>query len=482
MTIDKIDGVWAETGDKEADITAQKKAAGWVGDDQPGIERFNYLENRQDVAINAIIEERVNTYYDGASDPKKMISTGLWDESWGVMNDPANVITGGSTKEYRDMATVFNSAGEPRLLVLDAANTAIEMWDPRSKTLLVTTDDLSLDLLVPANIWVPLSMCSDGVNVYVVFANHTPVNEVYRVQSWVIDDDDSDWSVKSGWAATGTALIGSGPGTSAVFRVSKIIVASATKLAVGCGWNTVTAASTAAVSIMAISNGTISVSGAGDCPTSTSQRWEGGLCSDGTNVFFSTTSNLCSLQIASPTTGCGGASYPALFSRSVMASAGNGGTFVSARYTETASSTDTVVMSSDSSDATLEELIRGVDTFGVVGDHYIFKDARDIIFDGVNMWIMASVERIPGVITDALIKIDASKFAQGSVTEFLQIGNVANAVYHISSDVEPSTEYVNNRYRRLAFDGRDIWAIIESDSGQTASGKIFRLPLATLRS
>ena len=106
------------------------------------------------------------TWPDGATDPNKMISTLLWDESWGLTGDDANVIDGGPTKQYHDLCVVFDNNNNPQLLALDRTFNKIEVYNPRSKALL-DTSSLLTDDLTPTPPWLAASMCTDGTYVYV---------------------------------------------------------------------------------------------------------------------------------------------------------------------------------------------------------------------------------------------------------------------------------------------------------------------------
>lgn len=481
MTIEKIDGIWAETGDKESTLTPTKKAAGWVGDDEPEIERFNYLTNRQDVAINDIIVERVNSYYDDATAPQSMISTGLWDESWGITSDTANLIDNGSGKSYFDMCVIFDSDNKPQLMVLDTTATKIEIYDARGGTLLDTSSLLTDDLSVGPT-WTARTMCTDGTYVYVTF--HESGSNTYCIQAWQI----SDWSVRTGWAATGTLLTGSGAGDN---KRPIVIIASATKLAVSCSWITIAVSTSTAILILDITDGTIDDDGAGDAPTGTGAITTDGLCSDGTNIFFSVVEAggdgyVCSATIADPAIGCGGTNYPMLNTNVVnmsLVSAGPNMICSASNIVGAGLATSDIVLKTHSTtDADLDTIIRGQDTMGtpLTGDDYVFEYAADICFDGVNVWILAHI-LINAIGQMVAIKIDASKLSLIDVTNSRQIFDVASGVFIIGADEEQAYSTASNNYQSIIFDGRDIWAIVEMAAGQTNSGKIFRIPLALLR-
>ena len=80
MTIDKFDNIWANSGTTDEPSSA-KKDQGFVGNDQPAMERFNWLHNMIQDKVRRLIVERMDSFYEEATDPQAMITTGLWSRT-----------------------------------------------------------------------------------------------------------------------------------------------------------------------------------------------------------------------------------------------------------------------------------------------------------------------------------------------------------------------------------------------------------------
>ena len=491
MTIEKIDGVWAETGDKESTLTDEKKAAGFTGGDKPPIERYNYLLNRLDAKADRIIEERINSFYDDATDHKLMMSTGLWSDSWGIGSDTPNTISCGATKEFRDTAVFFDADSNPRLLVIDNANCTIEVWDPRALTKSITTNALSDDLVSGGGeTWEPYSMCTDGTSVYVMLADTNAAPDTHIIQAWTIDEDAADWDVKTGWPATGTALTGTGNAVS-TNKDGRVIVADADYLACCCAWNTIGAASDPAIIIVDITDGTFSgaSSGAGDAPQA-GDTTDSAICSDGTNIFFGVEDGLgdidiCSATIANPQVGCGGANYPFSVAGMVghqMVSCGPN--MIVSVFEDGCPSDDldVVIMTHSSTDADLDVILRGRDAQATPldGDFYLMDAPWAVTYDGLYIWIVCSVV-IGSDNSLALIKVDPSKLLLEDAANDRMLGSVATGPYLLLPDTVGTGGATNEDYLSVVSDGRDVWVNVEARASQTHSGKLIRLPLSLER-
>jgi hypothetical protein len=490
MTIDKIDIEWANSGDK-VEPTDEKKEAGWVSGaapDRPTVETFNYLNNRSDVAINRLIEERLNSYCHDATNPQKMMSTGLWDDSWGITSDTMNVIDGGATKEYIDLSIYFSSDNSPRIMALDTSGTQhVDVYDPRTKELLDTSDSLRDDLPSGSSqTWEAESMCTDGEWVYIVFTDtHLSAgSRTYQIQAWRI----SDWSVKSGWPSTGTALTGTGI-SSYLVRNATVIIASNTRLAVGCHWISITATSSAAIQIINLSTGAIATSGAGDSATGyTSNQVCGKISSDGTNVFFATSKNtsnvyICSATISNAQIGCGGAGYPLDRGAGFQCQLASCGSkcILSSVCISSDDDNDVLLNSHNDSNAILGEILRGQNSAFTQksGSVFLINQPKLIIFDGLHAWLLGTINTSTSNYQYALCKIDIAKITMTAIgTNYRSLGDLCSGSFLIS----PETTRVTTDLVSMIFDGRDIWCVIEPLASQTNSGKIFRLPLALLRS
>lgn len=480
--IRKILNVWANSGTVETPApSAAKRSVGWVGDERPGIDRFNYLQRTVENKINDLATEGVSSALDTATEAEvqAMISTGLWNNSWGCTDDAANIISGGATKQYCDLATFFNADGEPRILVADSSLMKIEVWDPRSRTLVDTSHDLNGDL--PGGVAGGFqSLCTDGTWVYATIRDYAATPDDYYIQAWLI----SDWSVKLGWPATGTKLTSTGN-----VKYFKAIIANATRIAVVNDATTITANTSPAIEIVDIANGAILASGAGDAPTGISAEADPVIASDGTNVFFgaygsSSALYLCSATIANPQAGCGGTNWglTTMVDAHIRAMVSINEKIVSFLSHASITTAGKVILTHTAADAVLDEIARGQDamTTPAPGSEYIFHTPYDAVYDGVNVWVFVHVGNLSAGRSGALLRIDAAKFGFNS--------NISK--YRCIDDLEPSLFMVMPQtgasgfkpQQGLTFDGRDIWAITEQQASLQNSGKIARLPLALIRS
>jgi hypothetical protein len=486
--MDKITRLWANSGTKTAPTTT-KQDAGWVNNEQVPHEWANWLQDKVEAKINEVIEERVNSYYDGASDHHLMLTTGLWDESWGTGADAANVISAGGTKEIVGVSAFFTTDGEPRLLLADNSLMKFEVWDPRSLTLLDTSGAMTDDLPSGGGeTWEIYSMATDGTYVYGQFVDTNASPEEHHIQSW----DLTLWNVRSGWAATGTALPGTGVPTDAE-TAGKIIIASGTKLACTQRCVVISAATSDAVSIITSADGTIDDSAAGDAPTGTSAQTMGAICSDGTYVYFPVSGGsaitICSASIANPQVGCGGTGFPRAVSGASsgeVVQCGSNLGLMFLYYSNAGAgpaSTDIAIVAFNSggcSNLGNIEYGQSAQATPLIGDQYIFSKVWDTVFDGINAWVFGDVEVLtgtPGNFQKVAVKIDAAKFNQSNNPQVTkQLSDIIGGRFIISPEVQ-DTGYGGG----ITFDGRDIWCGTEVQGSQTDSGKIFRLPLALLR-
>lgn len=485
MTYKKFDNVFANSGALDS-FDAAKKDDGLVGGDRISIENWNALQNGVEQKINDMVEEGPATYYPDATDVNAMITTGLWDDSWGLPIDTANVISGGATKQYIDMAPFFTADNEPRLPVLDATNNKIEVWNPRTLALVDTSDALDDDLpAIGAEVWEPYSMFTDGTSVYVMLRDSNATPDTHQIQAW----DIATWDVKTGWPTTGTALSGTG-NTPHNSRDGKVIMASATKLATVSGWITIASSASTAISIIDITNGTIDSEGAGDAPTGVTAEAIDSICSDGTNIYFAvrgaTNLHVCTATIADPTAGCGGAGYPlSLGAGSSSHLTACGPKMITNPVSPIGGVTeaDIVLYTHDSSDADLDQITVGQNTRGTpdVADGYLLGFPWDACFDGRSLWILGSINPTGGDLA-ALTKVDVAKLFLFDTSEQRHYGDVVSGgPFIMPPDAEHPAGGSNWIYYRCVFDGRDIWVNVEPRASQPNSGKLMRLPQATQR-
>jgi hypothetical protein len=414
---------------------------------------------------------------------QSMISSGLWETSFGSTIDSNNIIDAGSTvREFRDQCVYFTSDSRPRLLVANNSGLTIEVWDARTRSLVETTSTLADDLPSGSSeTWEVCSIMTDGTYLYGLFIDTNASPNTYQIQAWEI----ATWDVKGGWASTGTSL----PGTGSPFGGGKggeIIKASSTKLATYNSWIDISASSSTAITIIDITDGSIDASGAGDAPTGDSVNATN-ICSDGTNVFFtgygsSSNTYLCSATIADPTAGCGGSNFPltdtstSYFTR--LVSCGPNLMFCAMTNATTAILNNIRTFNSSNADLDILQLGQNSASTPLLGNKWVLKNPSDLVFDGINVWILGGIENNgTGDDQAVLVKIDVAKLALIDTNVVRQLGDVASGVFILAAN----TVLQSYTYPSVSFDGRDIWGIIEPTSLQTASGKIFRLPFAKIR-
>jgi hypothetical protein len=485
MTIDKIENVWANAGSVD-EPTDAKKDRGFVDGDQPAMERFNWLHKFEQDQINDIVTERVASYntQENGDKAREMISTGLWDSSWGCGKDAANLISTGVTKKLKSIVTAWSATDEPLICVFDDTNYKIEVYNARTKALVDTSHALTADLPSGGGeTWENQSMCTDGTYIYATFMNTNPTpNETHRIQAWLI----SDWSVKTGWAITGTALPGTGTGVAGT-RQSIAIIADSSNLAVANQNVTITASTSNAISIVSIADGTISASGAGDANTIVSEAAVS-LASDGTNIFFVTSDgsagiNIASATIADPTTGCGGIGYPYAQSGAswgYITSCGPNMMLIG-YVVATSLEQDIVFQVANATRVNYDNIILGQTshTAATHGSNISIDNVRSVLFDGLNLWAIGTVVNNPSTDQAVAHRVDLSKMAlvsPGGTTQSKRVFDIGDS-YLLGGDTAINSElFVDS-----TFDGRDIWCIMEEKASQVNSGRIFRLPLALIR-
>jgi hypothetical protein len=484
MPINKVDGVWAETGTREPTLSDAKKATGFVGGDAPPIERFNEIIGRGDDKLDEIIRERLNSAYDGATDIAKMMTTGIWSDGWAIAGEAPNAISSGGTKEIRDIAAFFTAAGLPRLLLADNANLKFEVWDPRSLTLLSTSDAMTDDLDTSGTqVWEFVSMCTDGTNVYATFKDTNATPDTHAIQAWNI----STWDIVTGWGATGTALAGTGNGPiAAKFRDSKVIIADDDHVAVSCGWVDITAAGDGAIQLFDRTDGSAVRDGAGDATTGASYYPCEGIASDGTDIFFiitkASSTKICTATIADLTAGTGGTAYP--YELTTVASGGArlcniGSELIASVVMDYPGDAVEVLNIHNSSAAARGGMMRGRDSSAgpVSGDAIVMNDGCwGMCFDGLSLWCLNDIDITGAADVMSAVRTDVGQMPYGTSID-RQWTDISTTI----PLVQDSAIY-EGVYLSICCDGRDIWATVDPQSGNTHSGKIYRVPLALIRS
>jgi hypothetical protein len=488
MTIERLEYEWAESGTKTPAPSDEKIQSGWVGGDRPSIEFLNFLANREEEKINDLIDDHeMRNVYSG-SDQDGVIATQLWgvtNESWVLTDDSDNVISVGDVSIVGLQA--YHTATGPRLLVLQRASNAniIHVYNPRTLAV-IETSGILLGLDTTGKTWEALEFCTDGTSVYVMFRDTTPANDTYLVQAYNI----SDWAVKTGWPATGTALSGSGTRGESWMRLGNIIVANATHVATCNPWTNITANTDPAISYIAMSDGTLTGEGAGDATFANGdEEPTGAIASDGTYLYYGYYSAIGGngfmasveiAQIGGTEVGCGGVNWPytAVASRGPMAMQNCGGII--------ASSWEAAVIRIIFSSAVRADhdiILEGTDANGAAGNRRWNDDAGALAFDGFNLWIRGHTAA--GLEKNTLCKFDLGQLMLSStVVATDELTFVDNTKVFIIApkftitEGDPKNHYLDCS---IVSDGRDVWTVGDYRSSQTLSGKIYRVPKGTYR-
>jgi hypothetical protein len=305
MTINKIDGVWAETGDKESTLTDAKKTVGWVAGadpDRPSAKRLNYLQNRIDAKANEIIDRgpkalavaaTENDYVQNLFTPANAVDNTACDLN---VFDLSSDLTG----NIRDFCFAI-IGGERKILIVDedvGSGNHVSVFDIATGAWESGSGDLDANLPSGGGeTWYALSICADATYCYVLFVDTNASPDDHQVQSFVL----TNFAVNPNWPATGLALTSGSVAYDD--EQAKIRNASDSKLVVTQPWVSVSSGTSAGLNIISKSDGTSDGTGAGNVG-SVSNGQVSGVCSDGTTVFFpvelAATIKICGMTIASP--------------------------------------------------------------------------------------------------------------------------------------------------------------------------------------
>lgn len=482
-TLLPIDTIWGEDGDRMSGEGGQpnppsdsKRSTGHVRGFLKSDELNNNLYELGELA-QMLISERAASYYDQVTptQAKSQISTGLWEQDWGSVENSNNSVNSGDPNDtYRDCCIAFNTFNEPLLLALNNADSNIHVYNPRTLTFLTTSGALTDDLPSGGGeTWQFYSMCTDGTSVYVFCTDTNPASDTHAVQAW----DISTWDVKGGWPATGRALTGVGTRTTNAGK--DIAVVDSTYLAVCNSWTAQSTSATACVELLQLSDGVIDDAGAGDMGSGYSAQT---VASDGAYLYVIADNagsvQLATLTISDLTTGSGGTGYPlAIGSNTNTKVVSCGSLIVTADGSDGAGASDIVIRVHNSSDAVLSYVLRGQNASGtpVTGDKYIYKSCTDITYDGVNVWFTSTVDNLSGGGDSvAVFKIDVGKLFPYLTDRYMNISDLTGCI--LATPVTEST------WNPTCFDGRDLWFLTNKGALGTYSGYMHRVPLALLRS
>jgi hypothetical protein len=497
MTIADLD-IWAATGTSVTPPPV-KFTLGWTLGEQPAYEYENHLHKETRLKINAMLAELngiahitehsdfslpiipipnqlgyiatqidENEHQSNTPIPINSVIENICRKSYYVspmnthMNSSANEIDLGSGEYIKsiEIGLLTSPFNKRAILMLCANDNSVHVYDPNDMSLIDDSGALTGLPSGSGETWVAESMVCDGYWVYVIFKNtNVSPNETHVIQAYQI----SDWSVRTGWPATGTILPGTGVNPDfPTDNPCNMCFPKLGKIATINHWTLISVASTPpAISIIDTSNGSIDASGAGDAPGGHSFS---SICGDGTFVYFGVeqggaTGYICSAQISNPLVGCGGANYPYspgslicwdnLFDGKVIVSAWKG-------------SNPSILHFSTVLEANEQTIL-------TVGSRYEDYELTYLAFDGLYYYV---------IIVDAIsnnrnnvVKLNPGTF--GNSTAILDD-------FILSSHVVEPTANAWQTVGRLATDGRDVFHVLEHKSG-TWDGKVRRVFKATAR-
>lgn len=403
---------------------------------------------------------------------------------WGSMHEDYNKINpSGGTLSIKDACLVWAGSGQRLLVVIQpgaGGNTPIYLYD---------CNDLSFygSFLPSANLptgggeqWLHDAICSDGDYIYLLTHDIAAApNDVHRVHAF-----DVAGNPHPGWAAQGTALFGTGThpaiGSGGQALPDEIIIADDNYLAVGLSWVPLTgAANDDAIQLVLRADGSAVLANRDDGDFGTTGYlgtcyFNGGLASDGTNVYFTVLDTsgahgswVASLQIAAPANGSGLPGFPLnRVAPVVLASLACSGR----------------VLMAPGSDGTIE--IFDLDAAG--GNIHVQNDGSadalySVIFDGLNFWVLEYES------TDQLVRLLKIPAARLNWSANATVGDVLDRVFYCAGYDEVNGGAPSNfslaQLGRMCWDGDAVWAVIDVAGTAPPSGQthIRRLTAAALR-
>ena len=299
MSQDRINS-FAAAGTLESEASFESIADSGFLDQRVAYSRLNRAFYRGDEAHNALMDAGPKRGLPDAD--VETLSTKLYPAGATALDTSENTVdTAKGTVAFWtfDIATID---GEKKLICGDAQDELVlDIIDIATMTYEGTQAISSASLPVTGNVWAPVAIHCDADTCYVVWRDMTAQNN--RLQAYNL----SDWVVKTGWPATGLALWND----SGTLHNISLISANDTLLAVPNPTQAVSASSDPAVDFVSKAAGTVSASGAGDQTSGTGPLR---ICSNGTYVF---TAGGYSIDISSPTSGCGGTNWPRTVTGSV---------------------------------------------------------------------------------------------------------------------------------------------------------------------
>jgi len=368
-----------------------------------------------------------------------------------------------------DVFTFVDVNGRRRVGAL-AATGGIAHWDPNDIVTLISTAYPAGSL--PAGTWTATSCCCDGRYLYVMFVDLTAVGvEPHHLQCF--DLHSPTLAPNAGWAATGTALPGTGVNPGVASKGDRVRIVSGdhesgpVRLCTANSWVAAAAAASSSISIIVATTGAIVASGSGDVTGSADHYASGGIASDGTNVFVtyldsvSSAGYLASATIANPQVGSGLASFPI-----------GEATFVAFPSDVVSDGAVLWCISGAGKVVTYElaaEFMRE-NTGPGTADLY-----RWMAFDGLHIW-WAEHEDVDSVTT--LYRAPCSRYRPTTAAQVAAV--FVDERFCIMNRDEAGVGVPFSAMGRMVWDGDSMWALLSSED-DAVKGRVRRVPMAGLR-
>lgn len=290
--------------------------------------------------------------------------------------------------------------------------------------------------------WVPLAIVCDLNYAYIVFGSNSS-GSTYDYDHYIQAYRLSDWTVKSGWPATGLFLF-----DHATIQTPHLIFANDDLLAVDDDELTITGGTSRAVILIDAATGVEDSYGAGDLSSGTVAS----LCSNGEYIFIATTSYVGSMSIASPSSGCGGTGWPRNVGAEWVTCLG-----------------DVVVSNAGTAAHVLSVDNANIGTI-TPADNSVIKYMGYLTTDGLNFWVRGSKTIGATDRTCFLFKMNLHKLMRENSTTPEAAAEEIFEAFALSQDN-------GTRQSRMVYDGDGI-VCIHNFNG---SGKLHKLSKTILR-